>query len=64
MGKYKDIATNDKFEILDHELKEIEKEKCEILKLTIDKEMSLDSLITKSENLKRTVLFFITLQIN
>ena len=56
MGQYKDNISNDKFERIEQELKQIEKEKFEIIKQTIDKEMCLDSLISNSENLKRSVI--------
>ncbi len=54
MGKYKDNMRNDKFDRVQHELKEIESQKFDILKQTLDKEMCLSSLISKSDNLKQT----------
>ena len=55
MDQYRENIVNDKFDKIEHELKEIEKDKHEVLKLTLDKDMALDSLITKSDNIKRTV---------
>jgi len=54
MSKYKDHMRDDKFEKLEHQLKEVETQKFDILKQTLDKEMCLHSLISKSDNLKRT----------
>jgi hypothetical protein len=60
MDHYRENLMNDKFDKIEHELKEIEKDKHEVLKLTLEKDMALDSLITKSDNIKKTVgiLFF------
>jgi hypothetical protein len=55
MDEYKDNVKFDKFDKIEHELKEIEKEKHHVLQMTIDKEMCLDSLMTKSDNIKNTV---------
>jgi hypothetical protein len=55
MEHYKENVANDKFDKIERELKEIEKDKAEILRMTIDKEVVLDSLIDKSEKLKQTV---------
>lgn len=54
MSKYKDsMISMDKFEIIQEELKEVENQKLNILKQTFEKEMALDTLISKSDNLKR-----------
>ncbi len=53
MGQYKEEIREDKFERVEHELREIESQKFNILKQTLDKEMALDSLITKSDSLKQ-----------
>ena len=55
MSKYKDHVVDDKFLRIEHELKEIETEKCNILKQTLDKEMYLDTIISKSDSLKKNV---------
>ncbi len=52
---YRENIVSNKFDRIEHELKEIEKDKHEVLKLTLDKDMALDSLITKSDNIKKTV---------
>ena len=52
---YRENVVSNKFDRIEHELKEIEKDKHEVLKLTLDKDMALDTLITKSDNIKKTV---------
>lgn len=55
MEQYRDNLANDKYTKIEHELKAIENEKFEMLQQVIEKDMCLDSLISKSENLKQTV---------
>ena len=59
MSKYKDHVVDDKFQRIEHELKEIETEKFNILKQTLDKDMYLDTLISKSDSLKKSVKILI-----
>ena len=56
MSSYREEVKEDKFERLEHELREIESQKFNILQQTLDKEMALDSLITKSDSLKQNSL--------
>ncbi len=55
MYKYKEHVVDNKFQRIEHELKQIETEKHNILKQALDKDMYLDTLITKSDSLKKSV---------
>lgn len=58
MGQFKDYISNDKIELIEHELKVIQKQKEDNIKAVFEKENILDNLLTKSDNLKKTVKFF------
>ena len=48
---YRENIVSNKFDRIEHELKEIEKDENEVLKLTLDKDSTLNTLITKSKNI-------------
>lgn len=51
----KDFQTGDKFDLIERELHDLEKEKRIILTVTLEKEICMEALINKSNKLKDNV---------
>ena len=57
MGSYQASVSNDKFEKIDNTIETIRKEKLQIVSQVLEKEVLLETIVNKSDNLKKHVKF-------